>query len=65
MGNESFISKIGIPNTRNLVKKWSIDHFNGIDLTKLGPPSVDYNNNNKQLENLIIEEENNELNNII
>ena len=30
-----FMSKIGLPNTRNIIRKWSIDHLHGIDLTDL------------------------------
>jgi len=29
---------IGLPNTRNIIKKWSINYLNGIDITALGPP---------------------------
>lgn len=29
---------MGLPNTRNILKSWSISHLNGIDITELGPP---------------------------
>lgn len=27
-----------IPNTRNVIQKWSLDHLHGLDLTDLGRP---------------------------
>ena len=35
----SFLS-VGLPNTRNKIRKWSVDHLHGIDITSLGPPVV-------------------------
>jgi hypothetical protein len=31
-------NKIGLPNTHNMIQKWSITNLHGVDLTKLGPP---------------------------
>ena len=38
--SNDILGKIGLPNTRNNIKKWSMDHFHGIDLTSLGPPPI-------------------------
>eukprot|EP00598_Pedospumella_elongata_P000633 CAMPEP_0184981354 /NCGR_PEP_ID=MMETSP1098-20130426/11114_1 /TAXON_ID=89044 /ORGANISM="Spumella elongata, Strain CCAP 955/1" /LENGTH=227 /DNA_ID=CAMNT_0027504911 /DNA_START=84 /DNA_END=767 /DNA_ORIENTATION=- len=32
------LNSIGLPNTRNVIQKWSITNLHGVDLTKLGPP---------------------------
>lgn len=29
-----------LPNTRNIIQKWSISHLHGVDLTSLGPPPL-------------------------
>ena len=36
--DEKWGSTIGLPGTRNVIKKWSLAHLGGIDLTALGPP---------------------------
>ncbi len=33
-------SLTGHPGTRNEIKKWSMTHLGGIDITRLGPPAV-------------------------
>ncbi len=38
--SNDILGKIGLPNTRNDIKKWSMYHLNGIDLTNLGPPPI-------------------------
>lgn len=34
----SFISKIGLPNTKNIIRKWSMEHLNGLDLSNFALP---------------------------
>ncbi len=34
------IFSIGLPNTRNEIRKWSVEYLHGIDITSLGPPIV-------------------------
>jgi hypothetical protein len=29
-----------IPNTRNIIQKWSVTHLHGVDLTSLDPPPL-------------------------
>jgi hypothetical protein len=29
---------VGLPNTRNSIRKWSVEHLHGIDITALDPP---------------------------
>ena len=29
---------VGLPNTRNRIRKWSVDHLGGLDITSLGDP---------------------------
>lgn len=36
---------VGLPNTRNKIRKWSVDHLHGIDITSLGPPVVAHSGN--------------------
>ena len=36
--NSSGVLDIGLPNTRNIIKKWSIANLHGVDITALGPP---------------------------
>ncbi len=38
--SNDILGKIGLPNTKNDIKKWSMNHLYGIDLTSLGPPPV-------------------------
>ena len=32
------LNRIGLPNTRNVIQKWSLEHLRGVDITRLGPP---------------------------
>ena len=34
----SILSKIGLPNTKNVIKKWSMEHFHGLDLSEFALP---------------------------
>ena len=36
---------MGLPNTRNVIQKWSVDHLRGLDITSLGPPVIVTNPN--------------------
>ena len=35
---EQVSAKFRLPNTNNIIRKWSVGHLGGFDLTKLGPP---------------------------
>lgn len=36
--DQNWASRLGVPNTKSIIKKWSVKHLGGIDLTELGPP---------------------------
>lgn len=36
--SDHMTNDLSIPNTRNIIQKWSVSHLHGVDLTALGPP---------------------------